>query len=135
MIIQCNSVKIRGELLHKIQYFDKSGKITALNEMLTLWVEESDLPTVLLIDEIDSLIGDTLISVLRQLRAGYDRRPNPFPQSVILCGVRDVRDYRIHSSSDGHLIIFDRRENITWDEKIFRRSERYENREILVWGM
>ena len=38
-------------------------------------------------------------------------------------------------TSDGHLIIFDRRENITWDEKIFRRSERYENREILVWGM
>ena len=38
-------------------------------------------------------------------------------------------------TSDGHLIIFDRREDITWDEKIFRRSERYEDGEILVWGM
>ena len=52
----------------------------------------------MLIDEIDSLVGDTLISVLRQLRSGYDRRPARFPQSVVLCGVRDVRDYCIRSS-------------------------------------
>lgn len=44
--------------------------------------------------------GDTLLSVLRQLRAGYDRRPEGFPQSVVLCGLRDVDDYRIHSPSD-----------------------------------
>ena len=56
---------------------------------------------MLLIDEIDSLVGDTLISVLRQLRANYDRRPSHFPQSVILCGVRDVRDYQIYSSREG----------------------------------
>ena len=55
---------------------------------------------MLLIDEIDSLVGDTLISVLRQLRAGYDQRPEGFPQSVALCGVRDVRDYRIRSGSE-----------------------------------
>ena len=55
---------------------------------------------MLLIDEIDSLVGDTLISVLRQLRAGYDRRPAEFPHSVVLCGVRDLRDYRIRSSSE-----------------------------------
>ena len=55
---------------------------------------------VLLIDEIDALVGDTLLSVLRQLRAGYDLRPAGFPQSVVLCGVRDVRDYRIHSSAE-----------------------------------
>ena len=54
---------------------------------------------MLLIDEIDSLVGDTLLSVLRQLRAGYDRRPEGFPQSVVLCGVRNIRDYRIRSSS------------------------------------
>ena len=72
----------------------------ALGEALTRWCEADPRPLVLLIDEIDSLIGDTLISVLRQLRAGYDRRPESFPQSVVLCGVRDVRDYRIHSSSE-----------------------------------
>ncbi|MEH6874604.1 MAG: ATP-binding protein, partial [Candidatus Competibacter sp.] len=51
-------------------------------------------------DEVDALVGDTLISLLRQLRAGYPQRPQRFPQTVILCGVRDLRDYRIHSSSE-----------------------------------
>lgn len=55
-------------------------------------------------DEIDSLIGDSLISVLRQLRSGYTQRPEYFPQPIILCGVRDVRDYRIHSSSTKEII-------------------------------
>ncbi|MEY4194728.1 MAG: hypothetical protein RLZZ226_1096, partial [Pseudomonadota bacterium] len=53
---------------------------------------------VLMLDEVDALVGDTLISLLRQLRAGYAGRPARFPQSVILCGVRDIRDYRIHTS-------------------------------------
>lgn len=52
-------------------------------------------PLVLFIDEIDALVGDSLVSVLRQIRAGYDQRPEHFPQTIILCGVRDVRDYRI----------------------------------------
>ena len=68
------------------------------------WAVANDLPTVLLLDEIDSLIGDMLISALRQLRAGYNKRPVYFPQSVILCGVRDVRDYRIHSDSEKTII-------------------------------
>ena len=72
----------------------------ALGEALTRWCEADPKPLVLLIDEIDSLVGDTLISVLRQLRAGYDRRPEGFPQSVALCGVRDVRDYRIRSGGE-----------------------------------
>ena len=77
-----------------------AGADDALGEALTRWCQADPTPLVLLIDEIDSLIGDTLISVLRQLRAGYDLRPEGFPQSVVLCGVRDVRDYRIRSSSE-----------------------------------
>ena len=45
-----------------------------------------------------------MIAVLRQLRAGHDERPSGFPQSVILCGVRDVRDYRIHSAAENTVI-------------------------------
>ena len=71
------------------------GEYGALNALLTHWAKASPKPLVLLIDEIDSLVGDTLISVLRQLRSGYDKRPRLFPQSVLLCGVRDVRDYRL----------------------------------------
>ena len=82
----------------------KSGPGDALREALTRWAEADPRPLVLLIDEIDALVGDTLLSVLRQLRAGYDLRPEGFPQSVILCGVRDVRDYRIHSSAEKAII-------------------------------
>ena len=46
----------------------------ALAEALTRWCENTAAPVVLLIDEIDSLIGDTLIAVLRQLRGRYDQR-------------------------------------------------------------
>jgi len=77
---------------------------SALNLCVTDWAAHADRPLVLLIDEIDSLVGDTLISVLRQIRAGYDKRPSHFPQSIILCGVRDVRDYRIHSDRDKTII-------------------------------
>ena len=83
---------------------NKYGGGGSLNQLLTQWAEQAEKPLVLLIDEIDSLIGDTLISVLRQLRAGYDKRPAHFPQSIVLCGVRDVRDYRIHSSQSQEII-------------------------------
>ena len=66
-----------------------------LSEYLSNLSEYLPKPLVLIIDEIDALVGDSLVSVLRQLRAGYANRPAAFPQSVILCGVRDVRDYRI----------------------------------------
>ena len=80
------------------------GPHDALRQTLGRWAESDPRPLVLLIDEIDALIGDTLLSVLRQLRAGYPQRPRRFPQSVILCGVRDVRDYRIRSSAENAVI-------------------------------
>ncbi len=72
----------------------------ALRSILSKWAAANRKPLVLLIDEIDALIGDPLLSVLRQLRTGYRDRPRHFPQSVVLCGVRDVRDYRIDPSSE-----------------------------------
>ena len=81
-----------------------AGPEDALKELLTRWCVANPVPLVLLVDEIDSLVGDTLLSVLRQLRAGYEQRPEGFPQSVVLCGVRDIRDYRIRSSA-GEVIV------------------------------
>jgi hypothetical protein len=83
---------------------DRSGEDAALNEALTQWALHLKKPLVLLMDEIDALVGDTLISVLRQIRSGYDRKTESFPRSVILCGVRDVRDYRIHSAREKEVI-------------------------------
>src|SRR6056297_2964380 len=83
---------------------DTFGGDSVLEEVLSIWSKVNKKKTILLIDEIDALVGDTLISVLRQLRSGYAERPDEFPQSIILCGVRDVRDYRIFSDRDQQMI-------------------------------
>ncbi len=77
----------------------------ALGTLLDVWAHAESSPLVLLIDKIDAMVGDSLVSVLRQLRAGYAHRPSGFPKSVVLCGVRDVRDYRIHASSAKEVIM------------------------------
>ena len=74
------------------------GPEMALRTALRRWAQAAPQPLVLLIDEIDTLVGDSLLSVLQQLRAGYPDRPERFPQSVVLCGMRDVRDYRMGAS-------------------------------------
>ena len=71
------------------------GKDAKLATYLRRLSQSLPKPVVLFIDEIDALVGDSLVSVLRQLRAGYANRPDAFPNSIVLCGVRDVRDYRI----------------------------------------
>ena len=86
---------------------DLSGN--SLYNFLQFWAKKSyekeHKHLVLFIDEIDSLVGDTLIALLRQLRDGYTSRPNGFPQSVCLFGVRDVRDYRIWSDKEQATIL------------------------------
>ncbi|MEU8354460.1 ATP-binding protein [Nonomuraea sp. NPDC048882] len=71
--------------------------IKALSE----WCRHSPRRVVLLIDEIDALQGDSLVSILSQLRDGHNARHkgHPFPASVVLCGLRDLRDYKIASGS------------------------------------
>lgn len=78
--------------------------VSSLYECLSYVSSGLDKPFIFFIDEIDSLVGDTLLSVLRQLRAGYPNRPHAFPQSICLIGVRDVRDYRIWSDEDKSMV-------------------------------
>jgi AAA ATPase domain len=68
---------------------------TRLRDLLVRWARQSPRPLAVFFDEFDSLFDEALISVLRQLRSGYDHRPRGFPQSVALIGLRDVRDYLI----------------------------------------
>ena len=84
---------------------ERVGPGQALRHALLRWSMADPRPLVLLIDEIDALVGDTLLAVLRQLRTGYVDRPARFPHSIILCGVRDVRDYRIHSTAENRLVL------------------------------
>jgi hypothetical protein len=70
---------------------------------LASWAVASPRPLVVFLDEIDALRDNVLISVLRQLRDGYRNRPQRFPASLALIGLRDVRDYKVASGERGHL--------------------------------
>jgi len=101
--LKLRTAKIIGRIdeLNTIQanVMQSDKTAAALNSFLKALCNLVDKPVILLIDEIDSLIGDTLISVLRQLRSGYDDRPEDFPHSITLCGVVDIKDYKIHQSN------------------------------------
>ena len=73
---------------------------TRLTAFLRAWAEFCPRRVVLLLDEIDAVRGQSLISVLRQLRAGFPTRPEHAPWSVVLCGLRDVREYKTASGGD-----------------------------------
>ncbi len=74
-----------------------------IQSALTAWAQAIDRPLVLFIDEIDTLQDEALLSVLRQLRSGFPNRPQSFPQSIALIGLRDVRDYKIASGGSNRL--------------------------------
>ncbi len=71
-----------------------------LLDYLTDWARAQRKPLVLLIDEVDSLWDDVLVSFLRQLRDGFQTRPDSFPQSIALVGLRDIREYRMKTRGD-----------------------------------
>lgn len=87
--------ELPNDVLRKVVRDENTTGSNMLTTFLTAFCEALDRPLVLFIDEIDALVGDSLVSVLRQIRAGYANRPAHFPQTIILCGIRDVRDYRI----------------------------------------
>jgi hypothetical protein len=90
----------------------KRGPYQALNELLTQWSKRSDKPIVLLIDEIDTLQGAVLTSFLSQIRAGYDKRPALFPQSIVFCATHDVIDKQFNIKDASLRINFLRREDL-----------------------
>ena len=93
-----NALFLAGEIVEQIP------ATSAVKEFLNRWCHQDSKPSILILDEVDALIGDVLISLLRQLRSGYPACPEQFPQSIILCGVRDIKDYRIHSSREKAII-------------------------------
>jgi hypothetical protein len=74
-----------------------------ISHALQKWSQACPLPLVIFIDEVDALRDQTLISLLRQLRDGYGRRPKGFPSSIGLIGLRDVRDYKVASGGSEQL--------------------------------
>ena len=89
------------EALHPPQPWPAGDDANLLTEALRAWARASPRPLVLFFDEIDALRDNSLLSVLGQLRARYEQRPENAPWSVVLCGLRDVRDYKSASGGDG----------------------------------
>jgi hypothetical protein len=67
---------------------------SSLVELLAWLSSKSKKPLVLFLDEVDGLVGQTMVSFLTQLRDLYIGRPQqPAPHSLVLVGQRSVRDY------------------------------------------
>ena len=89
-------------------------------------------PLVVLFDEVDTLSGATLISFLRQLRGGFaSRGVGRFPTSVALVGMRDLKDYLVHSK-DGVAVNPGSPFNIKEQSHTLRNFNESEVRELLV---
>jgi len=74
---------------------DNGKTATIIKKSLIDYCRKLDKPLVMFFDEIDGLESGTLITFLRQLRDGYVNRPEvPFPHSIALVGLRDIRDYK-----------------------------------------
>lgn len=74
---------------------------TRLRESLSAWARACARPLVLFFDEIDAVRGKALLNILSQLRDGYTARDEtPFLAAAVLCGLRDVRDYRVAEGKD-----------------------------------
>lgn len=74
---------------------------TGLGSALRAWARACPRPLVLFLDEVDSLAPDVLGSLLRQLRDRYNVRPESFPASIALVGMRDVKDYVVAAGGTG----------------------------------
>ena len=82
-----------------------AAKTDDVREFLGGAAAASGKPLVVFFDEVDCLSDDTLVTFLRQLRDGYiTRRVSPFPASIALVGMRDIRDYRAKIRPDGQTL-------------------------------
>ena len=87
MRVVLGELATRAQLLRKddlpynrmVALLDQFGGWNALNRLLSEWAQADPLPLVVMLDEVDTLIGDSLIALLRQVRGGYDTRPAAFP--------------------------------------------------------
>ena len=98
------------ELVHRLGNPDvalaisqESGwTVTAVSDTLAALCRKAGKPVAVFFDEADCLVGDVLISFLRQLRDGYvNRKLISFPKSIALVGMLDVRDYKAQIRHDG----------------------------------
>jgi DNA polymerase III delta prime subunit len=91
---------LSSRFLSEAERPQKPAHPISLHNYLAQWSRAQPKPIVLLIDEADSLWDDVMVSFLSQLRDGFQNRPQDFPQSVALVGLRDIREYRLKARND-----------------------------------
>ena len=84
----------------------KGGEVTS--EVRRLFSDLASVvakPLVVFLDEADCLSYDPLVAFLRQLRNGYvNREESPFPASLALVGLRNIKDYKMRIRPDGESV-------------------------------
>jgi type II secretory pathway predicted ATPase ExeA len=105
-VMDCIVVALQQSLVpfvydEKYEQDKQNRPLVLLNIFLTDLVKSLDKPLIIFFDEADCLSESTLISFLRQLRNGYNSRPEvPFIHSVALVGMRNIRDYKVRIRPD-----------------------------------
>ena len=57
------------------------------------------------------------------------------PEAALQQGLEQTADYaRQVGADEAHLVLFERRPGIAWDERIWQRVQAHGGREIGVWG-
>ncbi len=104
-ILQSWPLATRSQLPPQLQPppFPEALPGSRISMALTSWSEAAPKPLVVFLDEIDTLRNGVLINILRQLRDGHRNRPEHFPSSLALIGLRDVRDYKVASGERDYL--------------------------------
>ena len=72
VVAHAAELAIGDDLVDRIwpEILRRSGPNAALIRVLGRWAQADPRPLVLFLDEVDALVGDTLVSLLRQLRTG-----------------------------------------------------------------
>ena len=99
-----------ADIADGIRDYALSGEVTGdpatgVMSLLARIASDCGKPLVLFFDEADCLSYDPLIAFLRQLRNGYVNREDvPFPASLALVGLRNIKDYKMRIRPDGESV-------------------------------
>ena len=109
----CEAMRIVPSLAEFADEFDEKRKkstpsddaVKGVMTLLSALARKCGKPFVVFFDEADCLCFDPLVAFLRQLRNGYINREDvPFPASVALVGLRNIKDYKMRIRPDGESV-------------------------------
>lgn len=115
------SEQIKEQLALFTDATDENARLSELFPCLSTWCAKSEVPIVLMIDEVDTASNNQIfLDFLAQLRAYFNARRTkntPTFQSVILAGVYDIKNLKLKIQkveSDSALAVGDKR-NSPWN--------------------